>query len=203
MLTEEEKMPSTTATFEKRAKAAQQEAKTKQQMTEWVQKVYADTERYIQPLKPFILVRTLPRSTITAGGILMPEKQNKPNIESVVLAVYEPYWENVYEQVSDKDISVYNECDIKVGDHIVMPHFVGMPDTFLDEREYRLIKEDDAIAVLHYREKGEFRKMVRDIMVEAYSLSSGAMPADVMLGALFDKFDIVPKTVYSRTTSGK
>src|ERR1035437_9923120 len=140
------------------------EAVSKREMTDLVQRVYAETERIIQPLKPFILVRTLPRSTVTAGGILMPEKQNKPNIEAVVLAVYEPYWEivdKVSEDGKHSDISVYNECDIKVGDHIIMPHFVGLPDSFLDEREYRLIKEDDATAVLHYREKGECGKMLK------------------------------------------
>jgi co-chaperonin GroES (HSP10) len=190
-----------TATFEKRVKVAQHEAKTKQQMTEWVQKVYADTERYIQPLKPFLLVRTLPRSTITAGGILMPEKQNKPNIESVVLAVYEPYYEHAF-ATDGTDISVYNECDIKVGDHIVMPHFVGMPDTFLDEREYRLIKEDDAIAVLRYREKGELREMAKEVMIKA-AIVSTELRTDATLDALLEHFDIVPKTIYSRTTSGK
>jgi co-chaperonin GroES (HSP10) len=198
-----------TASFEKRVKVAQKEAKTKQQLTEWIQKVYEETERFIQPLKPFMLIRTLPRSTITAGGILMPEKQNKPNIEAVVLAVYKPYWEHATD-AQGGDISVYNECDVKVGDHIILPHFVGQPDTFLDEREHRLIREDDAIATLHYREKGELKahvmavianKVVEDVLVVGKSDLHAAL--DAMIQGLFEEFDIVPKTIYSRITSGK
>ena len=186
------------------------EAKSKREMTDLVERMYAETERYLQPLKPFIFVRTLPRSTVTAGGVLMPEKQNKPNIEAVVLAVYEPYVEKVFERAFienvgwvDRDISVFNECDIKVGDHIIMPHFVGLPDSFLDEREYRLIKEDDATAVLHYREKGELRQIVKDGMLQALSTSDGNNSIlDDYLDALFVHFDVVPKEIQSRTTSG-
>jgi co-chaperonin GroES (HSP10) len=170
--------------------------------------LYAETERYIQPLKPFILVRTLPRSTVTAGGILMPEKQNKPNIEAVVLAVYKPYWEKVDKVSEDgkhSDISVYNECDIKVGDHIIMPHFVGLPDSFLDEREYRLIKEDDATAVLHYREKGELRNSLivscRETLKSGVSVNNFTL-AEQYIDGILEKFDVVPKEIQSRTTSG-
>ena len=190
-------------TFEQRV---EKEVKAERKFTNLVERLYAETERYIQPLKPFILVRTLPRSTVTAGGILMPEKQNKPNIEAVVLAVYKPYWEKVDKVSEDgkhSDISVYNECDIKVGDHIIMPHFVGLPDSFLDEREYRLIKEDDATAVLHYREKGELRQIVKDGMLQALSTSDGNNSIlDDYLDALFVHFDVVPKEIQSRTTSG-
>src|ERR1035437_437259 len=185
------------------------EAVSKREMTDLVQRVYAETERIIQPLKPFILVRTLPRSTVTAGGVLMPEKQNKPNIEAVVLAVYKPYVEKVFEHAFvenvgwvDRDISVFNECDIKVGDHIIMPHFVGLPDSFLDEREYRLIKEDDATAVLHYREKGELRKLLIDCIRALRSEPKYISLLEGTADKIIDTFDLVPKEIQSRTTSG-
>jgi len=176
------------------------EAKLKSEMTELVTRMYAETERYIQPMPPFLLVRTLPRSTVTAGGILMPEKQNKPNIESVVLAVYEPYWEvaetRVREDGKTEDVSVLNTCDIKVGDHIIHPHHVGLPDTFLDEREYRLIAEDDAIAVLHYQKKNWLRD-------ELYGLADDIGVAADIIDKILENYDLVPKVIYSRTTSGK
>jgi co-chaperonin GroES (HSP10) len=181
------------------------EAKSKREMTDLVERMYADTERWLQPLKPFILVRTLPRSTVTAGGVLMPEKQNKPNIEAVVLAVYKPYWEKV-DKVSEDgkrfDISVFNECDIKVGDHIVMPHHVGLPDSFLDEREYRLIKEDDAVAVLHYREKGWLKEQLMQL-VSQLEAGLGDSRYGLIAEMIQEKFDLVPKVIYSRTTSGR
>jgi len=188
------------------ASAVAKEAKLKSEMTELVMRMYEDTERYLQPMKPFLLVRTLPRSVVSSGGILLPEKQNKPNVESVVLAVYEPYWEKV-DKISEDgkhfDISVYNECDVKVGDHIIHPHYVGLPDSFLDEREYRLIKEDDAVCILHYRGKDELRKAVIDCMLE--TLKQPIDNRTVLNGyveALMEKFDVVPKIMHSKTTSG-
>lgn len=192
-----------TATYEKLVK----EAKSKREMTELVEKVYIATERWIQPTKPFILIRTLPRATVSAGGILLPQKQNKPNIEAVVLAVYEPFWEYAKSKRRGdghvEDISVLHECDIKVGDHIILPHHVGLPDSFLDEREYRLIKEDDAVAVLHYREKGELRRMVREDILEAIEQSSSAKLVEIALDAVFANYDVVPKVMGCKTTSGK
>ena len=197
-------------TFEQRVK----EARTKAEMTEWVAKVYKDTERDIQPMPPFILIRTLPRSIISAGGIYMPDKHNKPNIEAVVLKVYEPYWETVELTVREdgktEDISVWNECDIKVGDHIILPHYVGLPDTFLDAKEYRLIREDDAIARLHYREKGELRQMVLEIAVQGiikprslgHSTEGTATMFASAVDAIMENFDVIPKVIHSRTLSG-
>lgn len=186
-------------TFEQRVK----EAKTKQQLTAYVEQVYAATERIYEPMPPFLLVRTLPRSTITAGGIILPEKQNKPNIEAIVVAVYKPFWEKAFD-ANDRDVSVWNECDLKVGDHIVMPHHVGLPDNFLDEREYRFIREDDAICRIDYYDKGEVRKMVRKVMVEALTdAEPGEKITDSVCRALFEQFDVMPKVIYSRTTSGK
>lgn len=192
-------MAATSKTFEERVR----EARTKAEMTEYVQKVYAATERWIEPMPPFILIRTLPRSTISAGGILMPEKQNKPNIEAVVLAVYKPYWEKVESRTRDdgrtEDISVWNECDIRVGDHVILPHHCGLPDSFLDEKEYRLIREDDAIATLHYREKGELRN---EIIQTAITAEIGAAPFTKIVDTLLEHYDIIPKVIYSRTLSG-
>jgi len=192
-------------TFDERIK----EAHTKREMVDWVQKVYAETERYIEPMPPFIFVRTLPRATITSSGIILPEKQNKPNIEGIVLAVYKPFWEKV-EKVTENgvksDISVYNECDIKVGDHVVLPHHCGLPDSFLDEREYRLIREDDAIATVHYREKGWLEKELKDLMLHQtveVQRDDAETIIRFIIRLLQDKFDLVPKEILSRTTSGK
>lgn len=195
-------MATATKSFESRVA----EAKSKREVTEMVERAYASTERHIQPLKPFLLVRTLPRSTSMGGVIVLPEKQNKPNLEGVVLAVFKPYWEKVEETCKEDgkhyDISVYNECDVKVGDHIVFPHFVGLPDSFLDDQEYRLIKEDDAIAVLHYREKDATLKEVVSILLE-HSRDKITHRYNSMAKALMEKFDLVPKGLTSQTTSGK
>ena len=197
-------------TFEQRVK----EARTKAEMTEWVERVYKATEREIQPMPPFIFIRTLPRSTISSGGIYMPDKQNKPNIEAVVLKVYEPYWEVVESRTREdgktEDISVWNECDVEVGDHIILPHHVGLPDSFLDAKEYRLIREDDAIARLHYWEKGTLREMVletvRGSIMKPRSLGHSTDSAGTMFGqavdAILENFDIIPKEMASKTLSG-
>jgi co-chaperonin GroES (HSP10) len=170
---------------------------TKGKVTELVQMAYLESERDIQPMAPFILIRTLPRATISSGGIILPEKQNKPNSEAVVLRVYEPYWEKVESRTREdgktEDISVWNECDVHVGDHIIFPHHCGLPDSFLDEREYRLIREDDAIATLHYRPKGWLRTQIQHIL-NAHLLDEA--------GALMRYFDITPKEMSPKTKSG-
>lgn len=189
----------------KAAVARIKEPKTKEQMTKLVEKAYKETGRVIQPMPPFIFIRTLPRSTITDSGLILPQKQNKPNIEAVVLAVYKPFWEKVQtstrEDGKTEDVSVYNECDLKVGDHIVFAHYVGMPDSFLDEREYRVIREDDAVATLQYREKDWLQK-------ELYALVDSNIDregegTEKCVQAILEKYDLVPKDVAPKTLSGE
>jgi co-chaperonin GroES (HSP10) len=172
------------------------EAPTKSQVTELVTSVYEHSERTLQPTKPFMLVRVLPRTMISPGGIILPEKQNKPNIEGVVLAVYEPYWDKAttVRDGEEIDISTFVECDIKVGDHIVFPHYVGLPDSFLDDQEYRMVKEDDAVATLEYRPKGWLKEQVDDVL-------KGHVGYEV--NSLLRYFYVIPKIMDSKTTSGK
>jgi co-chaperonin GroES (HSP10) len=169
---------------------------SKSKITEMVQQAYIDSERIIEPMAPFILIRVLPRATVSSGGILLPEKQNKPNAEAVVLAVYKPYWEKV-DKIDEGgkrfDISVWNECDVHVGDHIIFPHHCGLPDSFLDEKEYRLIREDDAVARLHYRPKGWLKKQIEHIWLSHYTDSAEAM---------LRYFDISVKEMEPKTKSG-
>src|ERR1700733_6746469 len=168
-----------------------------------VQQAYIDRERDIQPMPPFILIRTLPRATVSSGGILLPEKQNKPNAEAVVLAVYKPYWEKV-DKIDEGgkrfDISVWNECDVHVGDHIIFPHHCGLPDSFLDEKEYRLIREDDAVATLHYNRKNHLRDMLY-ALADEFDDMAGSTEHELM-DKVLEHYYVIPKQMNPKTKSG-
>lgn len=179
---------------------------TKGKITELVQLAYLESERHIQPMPPFILIRVLPRATISAGGIILPEKQNKPNAEAVVLAVYEPYWEHVDKIDEDGkvfDISVWNECDVHIGDHIIFPHHCGLPDSFLDDQDYRLIREDDAVATLHYERKWHLRG---ELIYKLDRIERGPNredpPLPDVVDELLEHYYVIPKCMEPKTKSG-
>ena len=170
-------------------------------LTETVEEMYRSTDRIIMPLYPWVLVRPLPRAGVTASGlVVMPQVQNKPNLESVVLATWKPFWEKVEKVKENGDIlevKVWNESDLKPGDHIVHPHHVGLPDSYLDEKDYRMIREEDVMCVLNYHEKDWLRDMLYHT---ADSFDTDTMFVDELL----IHYDIVPKHGYgSLTTSGK
>jgi len=179
--------------------------KLKYEIAEMVEQMYRETDRIIEPLYPWVLVRPLPRSTVTQSKlIIMPEVQNKPNLESVVLVTWKPFFENVEKEKQNGQVlkvRVWNESDLKPGDHIVHPHHVGLPDSFLDEKTYRLIREEDATCILHYHENEWLKDQLRDALKAGWDVEVGW---DQLMERIFENFDIVPKHGYqSLTTSGK
>ncbi len=175
-------------------------------LTMQVEEMYRSHDRIVQPLYPWLLVRPLERSTVTASGlVVMPEKQNKPNLESVVLQVWKPFWENVEKENTKTGeilkVRVWNESDLKPGDHIVHPHYVGLPDSYLNEKDYRYLKEEDVTSKLEYRIKGWLQKELYHL-VDTFDFETDGTKNFV--DQVFERFDIVPKYGYhSLTTSGK
>jgi|SRR5882724_356654 len=178
--------------------------KLKYEIAELVEQMYRETDRIIEPLYPWVLVRPLPRSAVTASKlIVMPDVQNKPNLESIVLVTWKPFWENVEKENTKTGdvlkVRVWNESDLKPGDHIIHPHHVGLPDSFLDEKTYRLIREEDASSKLHYHDENWLRDEITHYLDGTYARPGSESIADDLLKL----FDIVPKHGYqSLTTSG-
>lgn len=157
---------------------------TKEQISHLVSKLYVECDRFVEPLHPNILVRLLPRAIQTAGGLYLPEKQNKTVIEAVVLNTYR-----------ERRVYGYNaKSGLFVGDHVIMPHFVGAPVVPLDggTGEYRLVKENEIIGRLDYQSREEFlRELTLDICDPKNSAEK-----------LLAKYYITPKQVSSKITSG-
>ena len=115
------------------------------QFKELAQEIYESGERRIQPTWPWVLIRQVPREQMR-NGIVIPDgganAQNKPLLEGIVLATWEPHfskWRKPGEPY--KDNLVWRESEFVVGDRVLYPSFAGLPVNFLDEHNYRLIRE--------------------------------------------------------------
>jgi co-chaperonin GroES (HSP10) len=172
-----------------------------------VEEMYRSHDRIVMPLYPWVLVRPLDRAGVTDSGlVVMPERQNKPNLESVVLAVWKPFWENVEKENTRTGevlkVRVWNASDLAPGDHIVHPHHVGLPDSYLNEKNYRYIKEEEVVCKINYKPKEWIKDEVVTKILSHMDSWDGDMEGAV--NELMEKFDIVPKYgYYSLTTSGK
>jgi len=173
-------------------------------LTAQVIKMYQETDEVRIPRYPWLLIRTLDKTTATRSGLIhLPEKQNKTNHEGVVLATWQPFktkWWDVEEQ---KWFEVANESSLKPGDHIIFPHYVGLPDSKLNDQDYRYIREEDVAVIVNYHPKG----WILNEFADALSVVEGGLSKSRLVASaeeLLEKFDIVPKYGYSsKTTSGE
>jgi co-chaperonin GroES (HSP10) len=154
--------------------------------------LYKAENRVLRPYKDKVLVRVIPKEQ-RIGLIYTPEKQNKVFLEAVVLDVYAPYWSK-YEGYADGIKSVYHEASVKPGDIVLIPHYVGMPDKLLDEKEYRLVPEFEINAIIE-------SVNVLDKLVP-FLPDSIVGDAEQTAGTILARFHVIPKRLESRTTSG-
>ena len=106
-------------------------------------------EPSLQPCCPWVLIRVLPKEMLVRGIILPEHRIHKPNYEGIVLKVFKPRMEKHV----DKDGTehwVERTPIVGVGDHIVCPHYEGVPTPFMHEDKYRIIKDDVIICTVGY-----------------------------------------------------
>jgi co-chaperonin GroES (HSP10) len=158
---------------------------------EMVQTLFQASEKRFVPHYPWVFVRVLQKEQQTAGGLVLPEPQNKTSHEGVVLATWKPIrpnaatagemliaWErsvNSADTRTDLDLAYFegsrafaeylmrrgwgevtqffnvngdvNEkreliaSSLKPGDHVLFPHWAGMPIEGFDKKYYRVVKE--------------------------------------------------------------
>lgn len=135
------------------------------QLIRLAQEIYQKGERRIKPRPDWILVRVLPKGQRTAGGILLPQTQNKVLYEGIVLETWEPYETEFSGSLEGgySLISVRKESLLKIGDRVLFPHFEGLPVPFLDEHHYRIIKESVVQGTLYYEEDDGMREKLDEI----------------------------------------
>lgn len=149
----------------------------------------AENINRLRPLYPWVLVRVLPR-TQKQGSIYLPEKQNKPTIEGIVLRTYP---DTVRERKP-------RSCAVKTGDQVTFPHYEGLPIPFLPEHEYRIIKETVITSVLERDDVDSIH-----VLTETLKHSFHDAPQEQLFTAvarLQARFDFVDKTQASIITSG-
>lgn len=109
----------------------------------------------VKPEYPFALVRVLDREQ-KRGMIILPEKQKKTIIEGIVLDTFRPF----YRKVKGAQDEVETKSSFKPGDHILFPHYEGVPVPIDDYAgDFRLVPEifgfygperNGAIATIEY-----------------------------------------------------
>lgn len=87
----------------------------------------------IQPLGDRVLVKILETEEVTKGGILLPDSAKEKKAEGEVVAVG-----------SGEDVK---KLDLKKGDRVLFGKYGG-DDVMLDDKEYKILKHDDVLAVV-------------------------------------------------------
>jgi len=96
----------------------------------------SEPTRAFQPMYPWVLVKVLKREQ-KHGSIVLLEgsKQNKPTHEGIVVTTWAP----CSKPMKGKMVDIRSE--LKVGDHVLFPHWAGLPVAGLDVDDYRIVKE--------------------------------------------------------------
>jgi co-chaperonin GroES (HSP10) len=153
--------------------------------------IYSLGEERLIPLPPFVLVRLLPRDTLSEDGlIVIPDTgQNKPVFEGIVLETYRPYtvdktWEDENGIHVEK---LYFECDVKRGDRVCMPYYEGVHKSCLGEgEEYRLIRQaadqnkfpySQCLGVIDYQGDRTISRKIVKLLKQYYSVTTSGVAA--------------------------
>jgi len=130
------------------------------EFSQLAQEIYQRGERRIYPTWPWVLIRAVPKEQ-QYGSLMLPDvegpgKQHKPLLEGIVLATWKPHWSRFRKPGVPTDEQIFRESDFKPGDRVLYPHFAGLPVNFLDDKNYRLIREwtfdelGGAFGIVHY-----------------------------------------------------
>lgn len=163
--------------------------KTKEeQLKDLVFKMFTEEHVDVELRCPLNLVRVIPKENTSRGGIILPDQHNKLLYEGIVVQVWNPA--TAREPYLDGP-------ELHIGDHVVFQHFVGIPlFDLLDKDKYRMIKDDDVPALLHYRKKSTPELIDALFIRNNYSLGAS-------ITKLCEEFDVVPKGQKPLTESGK
>ena len=135
----------------------------------------------IQPLPPKIIVRVLPKEHRTSSGLFLPGNvQSKPVYEGIVLQTWKSYDEERTVTKSDSlgnvivtTTVIHHQCSVNIGDRILFPHFEGQPlSDYLDEKYYRVIKDDVVFGVLNYDGDASIVEEMKKLMQKFSSVTT-------------------------------
>jgi co-chaperonin GroES (HSP10) len=141
----------------------------------------------LKPTWPWVLVRVCPKQT-RVGSIYTPgdifvgdQRQNKPLWEGIVLATWKPHWSR-FRRYSEPDQvkEHWRESDFEVGDRVLFPHFAGLPVDYMDDKNFRLVREwtwDTNGGVMCKIDYAGDKELKEKDNLGAYSIPSGDRPS--------------------------
>lgn len=214
--------------------------------------LYTKYEADILPRFPWVLVRVLPKEQVTVSGIYIADGKhdNKPMHEGIVLRTWAPFEKVTKTRVLDVDkveqLKLFNRsCEYQLtklveylrleqetfvtmkseyrpGEHVLYPHWSGMPLSGLGENRYRVVPEfpvngvDAKGTILGRMDYQTLSKdeIIGDVMAkvftEAYNIGVDEVANNgffktlgrLLTQELEEKFELVRKVKGSLTVSG-
>lgn len=179
----------------------------KEQLVDRLTQELYRAHRGFTPRYPWVFVRVLHKEQ-QVGRIVIPEtEQNKPMHEGIVLAVWPPFIES--KTMNGQRVTVFQESDLHPGDHVLLPHWAGLPVVGYRDIRYRIVKElgwdastDGGIcATVGYDEPN--RKPIEKLKAFLSSAIRDGFTWEGMLPKLEEQFLIVDRDAGSVTLSGR
>jgi co-chaperonin GroES (HSP10) len=183
------------------------------EIDELVQGLYQSSTRQFVPRYPWILCRILQKEHVTRGGIVLPATdQHKPMLEAIVLVTWRPFTQErgkVLENGRKFSRTVVKQSQFEPGQHVLLPHWAGLPHYGLNDQRYRYVKEEDwqedkdggIVAFVDYEDKANapnavLREMLADGIIEDQEVLA------VLAAKIEQRFLLVDREAKSVTLSG-
>jgi co-chaperonin GroES (HSP10) len=219
------------------------DALTEKECTEQIsfltQSLYRRSNRVFRPLYPWVLVRVCEREQ-KVGSIICPDlAQNKTIHEGIVVATWTPFTQETGKEYPADTPSlrrgkglitgvtvplpgmvtktIEKHSKLEIGQHVLFPHWVGMPVKGLDDKHWRVIKEenwdeakeggiigviDDSPAETKARE--QLRSILEEKLRVADNLCTSIEQITALVSAqIEDRFILVDRETKSVTLSGR
>lgn len=174
---------------------------TMKDVNELAQRVYQESGRAFRPLFPWCFLAVLTKEQTTKAGLVLPQiEQNKTVHEAIVLATWAPGEYYV------KGKKAYRESTFKPGDHVLFPHWAGMPIEGFEEKHFRVVKEEEWSPS---GEGGIFAKVEYDGMRNENRLTLAKIHAEYadspgdMIAEIEYRFLLIDRDKQSVTLSGR
>lgn len=160
--------------------------------------------RLLTLLYPWVMVRVLPKEE-NLGLIIVPEKsQHKPMYEAIVLKTWQPRWV-VERDEADDPVSRWITSSLEPGDHIIYPHFDGVPIPGVSDPSFSLEASKHGIILIRefiwdakggvpakiHVQRMPIRQELEEHLFGAASMTS--LAAHNLAASLLEHYDIIPK----------
>jgi hypothetical protein len=197
------------------------------EVNELAQFLYENSNRMFVPMFPWIFLRVLSKAQ-KVGQLFVPSAQNKTVHEGIVLATWRPFNEEITKRDAEGRTFtrvVQRASDLKPGDHVLIPHWAGLPIDGFSAQHYRVVKEQEwskdkdggVFGVVEYDEPNTrpislLREMLGDFLSGVYDEPDclrGAEGSDLtkemslLAAKIEERFLLIDRDQASLTLSGR